>query len=198
YTTRRRGVRIRTLEAVSVCGGSLDAMGEDPRWPFRGWEAVGSGAIRVRDLRRFYFPVYPGVYIPRGVELSADQRSRASWLWSGRRGVVAGLSASAVLGAKWIQPGLPAELVHSNRRPPPMLTVHTNELCDGETQIADAMTATTPARTAFDIGRRSDLKVGVQRLDALMNATDLKVTDIEAVAERHPGVRGLRQLHRTL
>src|SRR6185312_7307120 len=57
---------------------------------------------------------------------------------------------------------------------------------------------TTPARTAFDIGRRSDLKAGVQRLDALMNATDVKVTDIEAVAESHPGVRGLRQLRRTL
>jgi hypothetical protein len=31
-----------------------------------------------------------------------------------------------------------------------------------------------------------------------MNATDVKVNDIEAVALRHPGVRGLRQLRRTL
>ncbi len=31
-----------------------------------------------------------------------------------------------------------------------------------------------------------------------MNATDVKVGDIEEVALRHPGVRGLQQLCRTL
>ena len=31
-----------------------------------------------------------------------------------------------------------------------------------------------------------------------MNATDVKVSDIESVADRHPGVRGLAQLRRTL
>ena len=38
----------------------------------------------------------------------------------------------------------------------------------------------------------------MQRVDALMNATDIKVDDIEAVARTHPGVRGLRQLRQTL
>ena len=60
------------------------------------------------------------------------------------------------------------------------------------------MCVTTAARTAFDIGRRVGLESGVQRIDALMNATDVKVTDIEAVAEMHPGVRGLTQLRQTL
>src|SRR5262249_45615949 len=73
-------------------------------WPLRGAEAVGDGEVSMRELRRFYQPVYPGVYVPR---------------------VVAGLSASALLGAKWINPGRSAELIHSNRRTPPMLTVHT-------------------------------------------------------------------------
>jgi very-short-patch-repair endonuclease len=31
-----------------------------------------------------------------------------------------------------------------------------------------------------------------------MNATDLKIVDVEAVARQHPGVRGLRQLRQTL
>ena len=167
-------------------------------WPLRGWEAVEADVLSVRELRRFYVPVYPGVHIPRGAELSAVQQAKAGWLWSRRRGVIAGLSAAATLGAKWIEPGLPAELVHTNRRQPPLLTVHTDCVAEGEIQRVEGMRVTTAARTAFDIGRRLDLVAGVQRVDALMNATDVKVTDIESVAALHPGVRGLKQLRRTL
>lgn len=152
----------------------------------------------VRQLGRFYQPVYPGVYVPRGVELSALERVRAAWLWSRRRGVAAGLSASALLGAKWIEPDAPAELIHTNRRAPPMLRVHSDDLCTTEVQQVSGLWVTTPARTAFDIGRRSPLTAGVQRIDSLMNATDVKSVDIEALIERHPGVRGLRQLRETL
>ena len=167
-------------------------------WPFRGAEALAAGLLTVRELRRFYCPVYPGVYALRGAELSALQRAQAAWLWSGRRGVVAGLSAQTVLGAKWVEPALPAELIHSNYRAPPLIVVHADTLAPGETQSVAGMTVTTPARTAFDVGRRLPLVDGVQRIDALMNATDVKVADVEAVAARHPGVRGLAQLHRTL
>ncbi|MGZ6778585.1 MAG: hypothetical protein ACXVGO_06295 [Mycobacterium sp.] len=167
-------------------------------WPIRGWEAVESGALTARQLRRLFEPVYPGVHIPRGTEPSAVQRARAAWLWSRRDGVIAGMSAAAMLGAKWIEPGLPAELIHTNRRPPPKLVVYTDDLAVGETQYLDGAALTTTARTAFDIGRRLDLEDGVQRIDALMNATDVKVGEIELVAALHPGVRGLKQLRHTL
>ncbi|HEV7853472.1 MAG TPA: hypothetical protein VGP27_19255 [Mycobacterium sp.] len=173
-------------------------MREELQWPFRGREAVAAGLLSDHRLRRSFAAVYPGVHVPRGAELSAAQRARAAWLWSRRRGVLAGLSAAATLGAKWIEPDLPAELVHTNRRPPPMLTVHTDDLAAGETRRVGDMRVTTTARTAFDIGRRVDLVEGVQRVDALMNATDLKVSDIESVVALHPGVRGLTQLRRTL
>ena len=172
-------------------------MGEMP-WPFRGTEAVAAGALSVRELYRFYRPVYPGVYAPPDVEPSAIQRAVAAWLWSRRRGVVAGLSASAVLGTKWINGLVAAELVHHNRRAPQMLTVHSDELSLGETMEVDGMTVTTPARTAFDLGRRLNLKDAVKRIDALMNATQLKVVEIESVIEGHPGVRGLGKLRKTL
>jgi hypothetical protein len=172
-------------------------MGDELPWPIRGWEAVDAGLLTVRELRRFYVPVYPGVHVLRGVELSAAQRARAALLWSRRRGAIAGLSAAAMLGSKWIEPGLPAELVHTNRRPPPMLLVHSDDVDAGEVQRVNGMAVTTAARTAFDIGRRVALEPGVQRIDAL-NATDVKVSDIESVADRHPGVRGLAQLRRTL
>jgi hypothetical protein len=173
-------------------------MGDELHWPLRGWEAVEAGLLSVRQLRRFYVPAYPGVHIPRGAELSAAQRARAAWLWSRRSGVLAGLSAAATLGAKWIEPGLAAELIHTNRRAPPMLTVHTDGLENGETRCVDGMLVTSAARTAFDIGRRLELVAGVQRVDALMNAVAVLVSDIESVAAVHPGVRGLTRLRRTL
>ncbi|MCW2652217.1 MAG: hypothetical protein QOE41_1375 [Mycobacterium sp.] len=79
-----------------------------------------------------------------------------------------------------------------------MLIVHSDDLAAGETVLVDQMAVTTPARTAFDIGRRLPLTGAVQRIDALMHATDVKAVDIEAVIDRHPGVRGLAQLRRTL
>lgn len=167
-------------------------------WPFRGGEAVEAGELTARELRRFYTAVYPGVYVPRGVELSPNERSRAAWLWSRRRGVLAGLSASALLGAKWIEPGLPADVIHSNVRTPEKLNAYDEELAAGETRVVAGMRVTTPARTAFDLGKRLPLTEGVQRVDALMNATDVKVVDVEAVIAQHPGVRGLTQLRRTL
>ena len=167
-------------------------------WPFLAAEALDDGLLTFRELRRFHAGIYPGVWAPRGVELTPVDRSRAAWLWSRRRGVLAGLSAAALLGAKWIEPDAAAELVATNRRPPPRIVVHTDELLSDETQLLAGMPATTPSRTAFDLGRRLPLTEGVQRIDALMNATDVKTVDIKEVAARHPGVRGLRQLRQTL
>jgi len=167
-------------------------------WPFRGAEAVASAALSERQLRTFYTAVYPGVYAPRGVELSAVQRARAAWLWSRRAGVLAGMSASAVLGSKWIEPTVQAELVHSNRRAPQLLTVHSDKLLPGESVGINGMAVTTAARTAFDLGRRLPITAAVQRVDALMNATGLRAADVEKVIIGHPGVRGLSALRRVL
>ncbi|MGE2832926.1 endonuclease domain-containing protein [Mycobacterium sp. SMC-4] len=167
-------------------------------WPFRASEALDGGALTFRELRRFHEAVYPGVWVPRGVELSARQRARAAWLWSGRRGVPAGLSAAALHGAKWIGPDVAAELVHTNRRPPPLLCVHSDALDDCEIQTVAGIAVTTPARTAFDLGRRLPLDEAVQRIDALVNATGLPMTAIDEVVAAHPGTRGLRSLRTAL
>ncbi|ODR11657.1 hypothetical protein BHQ15_00185 [Mycolicibacillus koreensis] len=167
-------------------------------WPFRADEALRAQRLTRRELRRFFTGVYPGVWIPRGVELTPRQRACAAWLWSRRCGVLAGLSAAAMLDTKWIDAGLPAELIHTNRRPPPLLTVHTDRLTPEETREVAGVPVTTPARTAFDLGRRLPLIDGVQRLDALINATDLKVPDVAALATVHPRVPGLRRLAATL
>ncbi|MGP0077976.1 DUF559 domain-containing protein [Mycobacterium sp.] len=169
------------------------------REPFLGCEALSGKAIPERVMRSLYEAVYPGVYVPAGIELTARQRAEAAWLWSRRRAVVAGNSAAALLGAKWVSPALDAELAHDNRRSPPGITVHTDTLQDGEVLEVDGMLVTSPARTAFDIGRRTTPRLqAIQSLDALTNATDVKPTDVGAVISDHPGARGVVRLRKLL
>jgi hypothetical protein len=167
-------------------------------WPFLGSEALAAKAIPERALRSLYETVYPNVYAPFGVDLTASQRACAAWLWSGRRAVVAGNSAAALLGAKWVDPTSPAELIHHNRRPPPLIVVHTETLLRGEAVEVDGVALTSSARTAFDIGRRTPFSLAVQRLDALAQATDFKGVDVESIIARHRGARGLARLRRAL
>lgn len=167
-------------------------------WPFIGSHVLAAKAIPERAMRKWYQPVYPDVYVPRGAELTAEQRARAAWLWSGGRAVLAGQSAAALLGAKWVDPLKPAELVSANRRPPPLIVVHSDTLLPDEVTNVEGIAVTNAARTAFDIGRRTQRLLAVQRLDALANATDLKTTDVDAVIARHKGARGIRRLRRIL
>ncbi|VEG56712.1 cullin, a subunit of E3 ubiquitin ligase [Mycolicibacterium aurum] len=165
--------------------------------PFRASEQLAAGTLIFRELRRFHEAVHPGVWHPRGAELDAVGRARAAWLWSGREAVVSGLSAAALLGAKWIEPDAPAQLIHANRRPPQGIIVSSDSVADGEVVVIAGMPVTTPARTAFDLGRRLSEREGVQRIDALMNATGLTSDDIESVMRQHPGARGMCRLRRT-
>jgi hypothetical protein len=168
------------------------------QWPFLGSEALAAKALPERAMRAIYAPVYPGVYVPSGIELTASQRARAAWLWSRRRAVVAGNSAAALLGAKWVDPRTPAELAYDNRRPPALITVHTDKLLEAEVTDVGGIAVTNAARTEFDIGRRGSRLRALQQLDALANATDVKALDVEAVAARHRGARGVRRLHEIL
>lgn len=173
-------------------------MKEHP-WPFLASEALAAKTMPERAMRALHEPIYPGVYAPAGIELTASQRAHAAWLWSRRKAAVAGNSAAALLGAKWISPALDAELVHDNRRPPGGITVHTDTLGPHEVLTVGGVAVTTPARTAFDIGRRTVSRLqAVQRRDALTNATDVKVSDIEAIAAEKAGARGVVRLRRVL
>ncbi len=168
-------------------------------WPFLSAEVLAVKAIPERVMRTLYQPVYPGVYVPWGISLSARQRAVAAWLWSRRRAVVAGNSAAAQLGAKWVSRDLDAELVYGNHKTPPKLVVHNDALTSDEVTRVDGIAVTSPARTAFDIGRRTRSRLaGVQRLDALANTTGIGAADVEAVIAAHPGARDLNRLRRVL
>lgn len=164
--------------------------------PFIGTEAVAAGLSR-RQLARRYRAVYRNVYIALEQQLTAQSRAKAAWLWSGRNGTLAGLSAAAMHGTLWIDPSLPAELIRIGDEVDGIV-IHRDKLADGETCTIAGMPATTPARTAYDLGRRGSLTAAVTRLDALARATGLSRDDVDPLVERHRGARGIIQLRDAL
>jgi hypothetical protein len=161
-------------------------------------EALASGELTRRDLRRRYAKVYRNVYVRAGTHLTAADRARAAWLWSGRRATLTGHCAAAVLGSRWIPPEAPVEIAHSRRPAASGMISRCNTFSDDEVCVVDAMRCTTVARTAYDLGRRLSEQMGVIRIDALLNATGMPASSVDAIADRHPGARGIRRLRKTM
>lgn len=162
--------------------------------PFIGSEAVADGLVKKHQLRSQYRAIFPGVYVPSRMALTLAQRTRAAWLWSGRRAVIAGCAAAAMHGAKWIDDDEPIELVWSNARPPAGIRTRRDRLDEGEVRHVRRLPVTTPVRTAFDLGRLTPGEKGVARLDALGNATGFDPEAVLDLARRHAGSPGIPRL----
>jgi len=158
--------------------------------PFLGSEALASGVLRKHQLRSQYKAIYPDVYVRRDVEPTARERAVGGWLWSHRNGVLAGLTAAAWHGSKWVDEHLPIELIWSNARSPRGLRTYDMALVPDELDWVAGLPVTTPGRTAFDIGCRKPMGIAIAHLDALMRATGLEVDEISEIATRHRGARG--------
>ena len=161
---------------------------------FIGSEALAAGAVTRYGLRADYQRVLPDVYAPRGLLLTLSDQTTAAWLWSQRRGVVSGLAAAALHGAKWVTDTTAIELTYPNNKSPAGVITRHALLLDDEVLRVRGMAITTADRTAFDLARRDSVGRAVERLDALARATDFKATDVLALAGRHPHVRGLRRV----
>lgn len=161
--------------------------------PFIGSEAVASGRVTPYALRSRHVAIHRDVFVPRGTDLTAVVRARAAWLWTQRRGVVAGRSASAVHGAKWVDANRPAEILYDNRHAPTGIRTWSDGIEDDEVVLVDGMVVTTPARTALDLARRYPFGAAVAMIDALARATRLKMADVELLADRYTGRRGIRR-----
>jgi hypothetical protein len=161
--------------------------------PFIGSEALACGRLTRHALRSRYVAIHPDVYVPRDTDLGATARAQAAWLWSRRRGVIAGSSASALYGVKWIDNRASAELLYDYRRPPKGIRTWSDRVGADETQMIASIPATTPARTAFDIACRYPVGKAVAAIDALARATDLKVADVETLVDRYRGRRGIKR-----
>lgn len=172
-------------------------MGETPE-PFIGSEALAAGAVSRYDLYTNYRAIMPNVYLRRGIEPSLRQRTVAAWLWSRREAVIAGLAASSIHRAKWVDDDVPVELIWRNARSPIGVVTRDDLLFEEEIQRLNGLCLTTVERTAFDLGRRDGVGRAVQHLDALARATDFKAAAVEELAAKHRHTRGLRQLEQVL
>ncbi len=165
---------------------------------FIGSEALRQGKLSPYQLRTRFHAIFPDVYVAQCTPLSLRTRSEAAWLWSGRRGVLAGLAAAVLHGLSWIDDDEPVELIWRNQHSPAGVTTRNHRVEGGEVTRVAGLPVTTPARTAFDLARRLSLGDAVARLDALMRAKPFSVEDVLLIAEQQPGTRGLRQLKAVL
>lgn len=161
--------------------------------PFVGSEVVASGELRKSALRTRYTRVFRDVYVSPGTELTPQVRAHAGWLWSRRRGIIAGRSASALYGAKWVAPDEPLEMLHSNRNPLAGLKVRTERIEHDEITLRNGIPVTTLARTALDMGCWYPRDLAVESLDALAAATDLKSADVDLLLQRYAGRQGIHR-----
>jgi hypothetical protein len=163
-----------------------------------GGEALATGVVTRHGLRRWYTPIYRGVYISKDAEPSLRDRAVGAWLASRRKGVVAGVAASALHGAPWVDPTVPIEVTGVKCLPQEGLVPRSERIADDEITRIAGLPVTTRERTAFDLGRHLERPDALARLDALMWNQSYSVDDVLALGERYPRVRGIRQLRELL
>ena len=165
---------------------------------FIGSEAVRQGRLSPYQLRIGFRAIYPDVYPGERATQSLRTRCVGAWLWSGRRGVVAGLAAAALHGSEWIDDDEPIELIWGNQHPPAGVLTRNQRVEPDEVTSVAGLPVTTSARTAYDVARQFPRDEAVARLDALMRASPFRPDEVLALATRYPRARGLRRLRATL
>ncbi|MEO3757973.1 hypothetical protein ABGB19_06755 [Mycobacterium sp. B14F4] len=166
--------------------------------PFVGTEALRDGSLTRGQLRWNHNAVLPGVYQPKDKEPTVYTNSVAAWLWSGRKGVVAGRAAAALHGARWVDASTPVEIITAHTRRKRGVIVHEERIAADEiVQIGD-MAVTSVVRTALDLARHLPRDQAVVHLDALSRATGLQRDDVVALAGRYRGARGIRRARAAL
>jgi hypothetical protein len=135
--------------------------------------------------------VFRDVYVNPDTPVTAALRAKAGWLWAKRQGVVAGFSAAALHGSKWVDGTTTVELIHENRHRLPGLRTRGDRIGEDEIVIVDGIPVTSPTRTALDLGCWYPTTSGVAAIDSLARATDIKAADVELLAQRYPGRRGI-------
>jgi very-short-patch-repair endonuclease len=166
--------------------------------PFVGSEAIACGLLTKSQLETRYLRLFHGVYIDREAELTAAVRARAGWLWSVRRGIVAGFSASAMHGSRWVDDRRVVELIHNNHHCPAGIQLHRDVVEPDEVEMIGGVAVTSPTRTALDLGCWYPTMTAVAGIDALAKVTEIKAADLELAARRYAGRRGIARARRAM
>jgi hypothetical protein len=162
-------------------------------WPIIGTEAIASGALTRGRLRWNYIALHPNVYVDKNYERTLTTNAYAAWLWTRRRGIIAGRAAAAVHGVQQVDDSTPIELIADHRRRCRGIVIREERIEDDEIQTLGPFRVTTPARTALDLGRRLPRDVAVTLLDGLAGATGVEYADVAVLMDRYHGARGIPQ-----
>lgn len=161
---------------------------------FIGSRAVAEGTLTRHGLQKWYRPIFRDVYVPKTSTVTLRDRTLGAWLSTHSQAVIAGVAASALHGANWVNPDGPIELISRHLRPQPGLVVRRETLAADEITRVAGLPITTRARTAFDLGRHLPRGEALARMDALMRAMVFSTEDVLLLAKRYRGARGIRQL----
>lgn len=166
--------------------------GEARRDHFR--RAAGSvGTAGLRDLR-----ILDGrATVRRVARLTARERILATASASPGVPVVAGTAAAILHGSMWFDPEFQIELLHDlkgSSRHGVGRTTRRYQISSSDVVEVDGVWATTPVRTAFDVGRIPPDWRGLGYLDALHRAIGFSLPTLFRYIENHAGWRHIRQL----
>lgn len=165
--------------------------------PFLGSEALAEG-MSWGELQRRHTRVFRDVYVAAGTDLDASVRAHSAWLWSRRRGVVAGFGAAALHGSKWVDPSITIDLYHDNRHRLAGLCTRSEPVSERDITVLNGIPVTTPVRTALDLACWYPVMRAVSAIDALARATELNIGRVEAHADQVHGRRGIARARRAL
>lgn len=173
---------------VSVAATIMSAM----RDVFIGSEAVALGKLTKSDLRHRHRAIFRNVYMPQHREPSLPDRTVGARLWSRRRAIIAGVAASALHGAQWVDADVPIELISPSATRPQKggLVVRNETVADDEIAHVVRLPVTTAARTAYDLGRHLPRAQAIARLDALMRGDPVFGRGCAAAGQALPGCSG--------
>ena len=159
--------------------------------PILGTEAIASGALTRSALRWNYNALLPGVYQHKDARRNLYTNVFAAWLWTRRKGIIAGRAAAALYGVPWIEDDAQVEIIAEHGRRHPGVVVREERIGDDEIRTVGPLLVTTPARTALDLGRHLPRDAAVAHLDALAGLTGVTPLDIAMLEERYRGARGM-------
>jgi hypothetical protein len=155
-------------------------------------EALAAGVLTRGALRWNYDRVLPRVHVPKGEASTLAVRTVNAWLWSDRRGIIAGRAAAALHGSQYVEDTVPIELITKHTRKRPGVIVREERIADDEICQIGEFRVTSPARTALDLGRYLLRDDAVAHLDALGAATGTNAEAALAIADRHKRARKIR------
>ncbi|MUL85297.1 MULTISPECIES: hypothetical protein [unclassified Mycolicibacterium] len=160
--------------------------------PFIGTEALAAGDVTRGELRWNSTAVLPNIYLPNGARRVVFTNAAAAWLWSGRKGIIAGRAAASLHGVNWIENDADIDMIAAYRRPCPGVVIRRDRISESEVCTVANLPVTTPARTALDLARQLERDTAVAHLDALSAVTGVTAAEVLDLAECYPHTRGIR------